>query len=72
MEIVLVCSVHKSTMTIHKILECYNATKEEHEEEDPRNVQIPEIEGSCAVKGTKIAFVAYTQPIKMKSLNIGT
>jgi hypothetical protein len=42
MEVVLVCSVHKANMTIHDLLEYYNVAKEEHDEEDPRNVQVPE------------------------------
>jgi len=72
MEIVPICSDHKDKMTVKKILECYNVTKEEYEEEDLRNVKIPEIEGICIVEGTKHASAAYTQPIKMKKVNIGT
>jgi hypothetical protein len=58
-------------MTIHKLLECYNVTKEEHEEEDPGNVQIPETEGARAVEWLELAYAAYTQPIKIKKVNIG-
>jgi hypothetical protein len=59
-------------MMVQKLLECYNVTKEEYEEEDPRNVQIPETEGTHAVEGPELASVAYTQPIKTKKVNIGT
>jgi hypothetical protein len=42
MEVVPLCSAHKAKMTVQKLLECYNVTEEEYEEEDPRNVQVPE------------------------------
>jgi hypothetical protein len=32
-------------MIVHELLECYNVAKEEQDEEDPRNVQVPETEG---------------------------
>jgi hypothetical protein len=38
MEVVPLCSLHKSKMMVQKLLECYNVMKEEYEEEDPRNV----------------------------------
>jgi hypothetical protein len=72
MEVVPLCGAHKAKMTVQKLLECYNVTKEEYEDEDPKNVQIPETEGTRAVEGPKFASVAYTQPIKMKKVNIGT
>jgi hypothetical protein len=72
MEVVPVCSAHKAKMIVHKLLECYNVMKEEYEEEDPRNVQIPETEGARVVEGPELASVTYTQPIKMKKVNIGT
>jgi hypothetical protein len=34
MEVVLVCSAHRAKMSVHKLLECYNVAKEEHDEED--------------------------------------
>jgi hypothetical protein len=45
MEVVPISSAHKANMSVHKLLEFYNVTKEEHEEEDPRNVQIPDTKG---------------------------
>jgi len=35
-EIVPTCSVHKESMIVHELLECYNVIEEE--KEDPRNV----------------------------------
>jgi len=49
MEVVQVCSVHIMTMTIHELFECYNVAKEEHDEEDPKNVQVPKIQGERIV-----------------------
>jgi hypothetical protein len=45
MEVVSVCSAHRANIIVHELLECYNVAKEEHDEEDPRNVQVPETEG---------------------------
>jgi hypothetical protein len=44
-------------MTVHELLECYNVAKEEHDEEDPRNVQVPETEGEQAVEGPELESV---------------
>jgi len=49
MEVVLVCSVHKASMTVHELLECYSVVEEEQYDEDPRNVKIPETEGGQVV-----------------------
>jgi hypothetical protein len=45
MEVVPVCNAHRASMTIHELLECYNVSKEEQDEEDTGNVHVPEIEG---------------------------
>jgi hypothetical protein len=45
MEVVSVCSAHRANINVHELLECYNVAKEEHDEEDPRNVQVPETKG---------------------------
>jgi hypothetical protein len=39
-----VCTVHRDSMTIHELLECYNVAKEEKDEVDPRNVQVTKTE----------------------------
>jgi hypothetical protein len=41
-EVVSLCNFYKFMMTIKKILECYSVTKEEYEDEDPRNFKIPD------------------------------
>jgi hypothetical protein len=51
MDVVPVCSVHRASMTVHEILECYNVSKEDQDEEYPRNTQIPETEGERVVEG---------------------
>jgi hypothetical protein len=40
-----VCSAHRATTTIHELLECYIVAKEERDKDDPRNVQVLEMEG---------------------------
>jgi hypothetical protein len=42
MEVVPIYDVHRAAMIVHELLECYNISKEEHDEYDPRNVKIPE------------------------------
>jgi hypothetical protein len=41
MEVVPVCDVHRDTMIVHELLECFNVAKEQYDEEDPKNMQIP-------------------------------
>jgi hypothetical protein len=38
--IVPTCSVHRESVTTHELLECYNITEDDKEEEDPRNVHV--------------------------------
>jgi hypothetical protein len=45
MEVVSVCSAHRANINIHELLDCYNVAKEEQDEDNPINVQVPEIEG---------------------------
>jgi hypothetical protein len=71
MEVALVCSAHKASMNFHELLECYNVSKEEHYEEDPRNVKVLETEGEHAVEGIELEFFSYTQPTKKRKVNIG-
>jgi hypothetical protein len=66
-----VCSAHRANMIVHELLECYNVSKEEYDEEDPRNVQVSETEGEWVVEGPELESVAYTQPIKTWKVNIG-
>jgi len=44
--VVILCSAHRASMTVHEILEFYNVGKENHEEEDPRNIKYLKIRGN--------------------------
>jgi hypothetical protein len=72
MEVIPIRSANKDAMNVHELLECYNVAKEEHDEEDPRNVEVPDTEGEHVVEGTNIESIMYTQPINMRKVNIGT
>jgi hypothetical protein len=61
MEVVSMCSVHRANINVHELLECYNVAKEEQDEEDPRNVQVPKIEGERVVEGPYLESTTYTQ-----------
>ena len=50
-------------------LECYNFTADE--DEDPRNVNIPESEGSHEVEGPKLEVPEITKNVNLKKVNIG-
>jgi hypothetical protein len=50
-------------MTIYELLKCYNVAKEEYDEEDTRNVQMPKTKGEQAIEGLDIESITYTQPI---------
>jgi hypothetical protein len=67
-----VCNAHRASMIVHELLECYNVLKEEHDKEDPRNVQVPKTEGEHTIAWIELEFVAYTMQIKTKKVNIGT
>ena len=53
-----------STQLCHA-LECYNITVEV-EDEDPRNINIPEAEGHCEVEGPQIENPNITAPLKIR------
>jgi hypothetical protein len=44
-------SAHKDKLMVQKILECYNVTKEEYEDKNPRNVQVPKTKGTHTIEG---------------------
>jgi hypothetical protein len=52
------------TVTYKEILHFYNVVEEYQDEEDPRNVQIPKIEGERTVEGPKIESIVYEKPLK--------
>ena len=58
---------------LEEALECYNFTSElGDEDEDPRNTNIPDSEGTRDVWGPQLEIPAITEPIKIKKINIGT
>jgi hypothetical protein len=65
MDMVPMCSAHKANMVVHELLECYNVSKEEYDEEYPRNVKVSKTKGEWEVEGLDLESVAYTQPINM-------
>lgn len=44
----------------------------EEEDEEPRNINIPEIEGHHEVEGLRIENPDITTPLKVRQVNIGT
>ena len=51
-------------------MKCYNFVAEE--DEDPRNVNIPELEVSREVQGPMLEIPEITKKVKIKKVNIGT
>ena len=51
-------------------MECYKLAEEEKDE--PRNTNIPELEGSRKVQGPKLELLEITNKLKTKKVNIGT
>lgn len=56
---------------LSRALECYNI-KAEGDEDDPRDINIPEFEGSREVHDPEIEDLDVTAPLKMKQVNIRT
>ena len=52
------------------IFNCRNLSIEDNED-DPRNVHIPEYEVERAVSGPSLGMVDVTKPLKLKEVNIG-
>ena len=50
-------------------VECYNLTIDE--DDDPRNINIPESEGHCEVHGPAVESPEVTRPLKTRKVNIG-
>ena len=51
-------------------VECYNLAIDE--DDDPRNINIPELEGHCEVHGPAVEAPEVTQPLKTRTVNIGS
>lgn len=63
--IIPTCIAHGEYATTHELLECYNITEEDKEEEDPRNAQVSEIEGEHDVVGLALESNAYAKPLRV-------
>jgi hypothetical protein len=70
-ELVPVCSAHRSSVTVREVLECYNVIGEDQEDEDLRNLQIPKTEGEHTVEGPELESVVYAKPLRTCKVNIG-
>jgi hypothetical protein len=53
-----------------ELLSCYHVQEEVPEEDDPRNIQITEIEGEREVEGPTLESEVFVVPIKVKKVNI--
>jgi hypothetical protein len=53
-------------------LSCYHVQEEATDEDDPRDIQIEEVEGEREVKGPPLESKVITAPIKVKKVNIRT
>ena len=51
-------------------VECYNLAIDK--DDDPRNIHIPESEGHCEVHGPAVETLEVTQPLKTRTVNIGS
>jgi hypothetical protein len=60
------------SVTVQEVLECYNVVGEDQEDEDPRNLQVPETEGEHTVEGPELESVEYAKSLKTHKVNIGT
>ena len=58
-----------TTQEAHAV-EYYNLAIDE--DDDPRNIDIPESEGHCDVHGPVVEAPAVTQPLKTWTVNIGS
>ena len=65
-----ICTQPDWTTQIENAKECYNFTIDE--DDDPRNINIPESEGSHAVVGPTLECPQITEKLKIKKVNIGT
>ena len=49
---------------------CYNLSGDPVD--DPTNINIPKLEGSCEVEGSGISSEQFIKPLKVKKVNIGS
>jgi hypothetical protein len=60
----------KWTVPLQELKSCYNINADD--DDNPRKVNITEIEGQRDVEGPGVELPFISQPIKMKMVNIGT
>ena len=53
---------------IEQALKCYHITGD-HDDDDPRKLHIPELEGHRVVEGPELEAQDYTQLVKIKKVN---
>jgi hypothetical protein len=58
--------------TVKYLLSCYHVQEEVPEEDDPRDIQIEEVEGEREVEGPPLESEVIDALIKVKKVNIGT
>ena len=49
---------------------CYNLAGDL--DDDPTNINIPELEGTCVIEGIGISSDQFLKPLKIKKVNIGS
>ena len=68
---IAVTNFHQCNTTIHQWMECYNVTGEPNYD-DPLDINIPGLEGMCAVEGFDISSEQFLSSLKIKNVNIGS
>jgi hypothetical protein len=64
---------NQKRQTVRQLLHCYHVAEEEDPtEENPHNIQIPEVEGEREVEGPQLESEYYAAPLNIKKVNIGT
>jgi hypothetical protein len=58
--------------TVKEPLSCYHVHEESPNEDEPRDIQIEEVEGKRDLEGSPIESEVISVPIKVKRVNIGT
>jgi hypothetical protein len=61
----------QNRQTVKELLSFYHVEDEELYEDDPRNIQITEIEGEREVEGPSLELEVFVAPIKVNKVNIG-
>ena len=57
---------------MHSMMEFYNVSRKPEDDDELRNINIPEIEGSRDVAAPDVSNDPMSQPLKIRKVNIGT